>query len=317
MRPEKISIIIPAYNEASNIDKLHQSLDEVLTNTQHQIEYIYVDDGSTDNSAEIIEALCSKNYNVFYIQLSRNFGHQSALKAGLDFAKGDCVVSMDCDLQHPPLVVLELIKKWEEGYEVVYTRRKDTMKISFVKRYTSKFFYFIHNQLSDFKLERGTADFRLMSRNVVDAFQHLQENEIFIRGLIPWAGFKQIAVEYESNERYSGESKYSLKKMVSFAVKGLTSFSTKPLKIVVYVGLISFLLSLMLVPYVVISYLIGNAVSGWTSIMIAIFIFGSLQLLMIGIIGLYVSKLVIQSKNRPLYFVRKTNYHSPTNSSDK
>ena len=309
MRQEKISIIIPAYNEASNINKLHQSLDEVLTNTQYQIEYIFVDDGSTDNSAQIIEALCSKNSNVFYIQLSRNFGHQSALKAGLDIAKGDCVVSMDCDLQHPPLVVLDLIKKWEEGYEVVYTRRKDTMKISFIKRYTSQFFYFIHNQLSDFKLERGTADFRLMNRNVVYAFQHLQENEIFIRGLIPWAGFKQIAVEYESNQRYSGESKYSFKKMISFAVKGLTSFSTKPLKIVVYVGLISFLLSMMLVPYVLISYLIGNAVSGWTSIMITIFIFGSLQLLMIGIIGLYVSKLVIQSKNRPLYFVRKTNYH--------
>jgi polyisoprenyl-phosphate glycosyltransferase len=306
---KKISIVIPAYNEAPNIFKLHQALTETLANTPYLIEYIFIDDGSNDDTALAIENLCQTHPNVFFIQLSRNFGHQNALKAGLDYANGDCVVSMDCDLQHPPKIILELIKKWEEGYEVVYTRRKDNTNVSFHKRHTSSLFYYIHNQLSDFKLEKGTADFRLMNRNVVMAFQQIQESELFIRGLVIWAGFKQIAVEYESDERHSGKSKYSYKQMISFAGKGLTSFSTKPLKLIVYAGLISFFLSLILVPYAFISYLMGNAVSGWTSIMISIFAFGSLQLLMTGIIGLYVGKIVIQSKNRPHYFIRKSNYH--------
>ena len=307
-----ISLVIPTYNEEHNIVELYQSLKKALISIPYNFEYIFVDDGSSDSTLEIIRQLALRDQNVYYIELSRNFGHQSALKAGLDHAQGACVISMDCDLQHPPEVVVELIKKWEEGYEVVYTKRKDNKKSPRLKRYTSSFFYMLLNYLSDLKLEKGTADFRLMSRNVLNAFSHLKESEIFIRGLVKWAGFKQIAVEYEPNERFSGQSKYSFSKMISFALKGLTSFSTKPLKLVVYVGLILFLFSLLLIPYALISYLIGSAVSGWTSVMISIFFFGSLQLLMMGIIGLYISKLVIQSKYRPLYLIRETNYRNST-----
>jgi len=305
---KKVSIIIPAFNEQKNINRMFSELKTTLSGLLYSFEYIFIDDGSSDLTLNEIKTLAINNKDIFFIQLSRNFGHQNALKAGLDLAKGDCVISMDCDLQHPPETVQQLLGKWEEGYDVVYTKRKETKSDSWFKRKTSKLFYGLHNILSDIKLEAGTADFRLMSRDVVNAFRQLKENELFIRGLVKWAGFKQTAIEYRPNERLSGQSKYSLMKMLSFALKGLTSFSTKPLKIVVYIGLILFLFSMILVPYALVSYLYGSAVSGWTSIMITIIFFGSLQLLMTGIIGLYISKLVIQTKQRPLYFIKDSNY---------
>jgi polyisoprenyl-phosphate glycosyltransferase len=307
---QKISFVIPAYNEASNVVKLYNELILVIASQPYQFEFIFIDDGSTDETLQIIRSISKKDPRVFFMELSRNFGHQNALKAGLDLANGDCVITMDSDLQHPPAVVADLIKYWEEGYDVVYTRRREDKKLSWFKRKTSNLFYTLYNKLSDIKLEEGTADFRLMARNVVDAFANLRENELFIRGLIKWSGFQQIAVEYVPHERFSGQSKYSITQMVSFAFKGITSFSVKPLKLATYTGLTLFLFSMVLVPYALISYFLGVAASGWTSIMISIFFFGSLQLLIMGIIGLYLSKLVIQSKQRPLYFIRRTNYRS-------
>jgi dolichol-phosphate mannosyltransferase len=204
--------------------------------------------------------------------------------------------------------VVDLIAKWEQGYDVVYTRRGDDKNLPQLKRKTSSFFYTILNALSDVKLENGSADFRLMNRSVLNAFSHLNETELFIRGLIKWAGFRQIAVDYQPRERHAGASKYNFKKMVSFGIGGITSFSVKPLKLIAYLGMVLFLISIILVPYALISYFVGKAVSGWTSLMILLIFFGSLQLLMMGIIGLYLSKLVIQSKQRPLYFIRETNY---------
>lgn len=305
---KKISFVIPVWNEAANISVLHKELTDTLSAVRYTYEIIFVDDGSSDSSLQEIKTLSQTSPCVFYIELSRNFGHQYALKAGLDLANGDCVISMDCDLQHPPGVVKELIKKWEEGYDVVYTRRRDDKKLSWLKRKTSLAFYALLDKLSDLKLENGTADFRLMSRNVLDAFLQLNESELFIRGLIKWAGFRQTAIDYDPNERFSGESKYNFKKMLSFAFRGITSFSVKPLKLIAYLGMFLFLISLVLIPYVVISYLLGRAVSGWASLMILVTFFGSLQLLMLGIVGLYISKIVIQSKQRPLYFIRETNY---------
>ena len=304
-----ISIIIPSFNEEKNVVPLYNRLNDVAASlVNYELEYIFVDDGSHDKTLQSIKDLSCGAKNIYFIQLSRNFGHQNALKAGLDHARGDCVISMDADMQHPPEIVLELIKKWEEGYEVVYTKRKEINHEAWLKRKVSNLFYSFHNLLSDVKLDPGTADFRLMSRNVLNAFLQLRESELFIRGLVKWAGFKQTFVEYIPNERHDGESKYSVYKMLSFAFKGLTSFSTRPLKLVVYIGLIFFAFSILLIPYALISYLSGNAVSGWTSIMITIFFFGSLQLLLIGIIGLYISKLVIETKQRPLYFIRESNY---------
>ena len=307
-----ISFVIPVYNEMANIPLLFEELMTVLSGVPYRCELIFVDDGSTDQSLALIKELARMNSNVYYIELSRNFGHQYALKAGLDLSQGDCVISMDCDLQHPPEVVKKLIAKWEEGYDVVYTRRKEDKKLPRFKRKTSLLFYKFLNKISDVKLENGTADFRLMNRNILDAFSHLNESELFIRGLVKWSGFRQTAVDYEPRERFAGETKYDLKKMLSFAFRGITSFSVKPLQLIAYLGLIFFLISVVLVPYALISYFIGHTVSGWTSLMISIIFFGSLQLLMIGIVGLYISKLVIQSKHRPHYFIRETNYVSGT-----
>ena len=303
-----ISFVVPAFNEAHNIKKLYDELLQVMTSSNYGYELIFVDDGSADDTLEVIKSLVAKNQSVYFVELSRNFGHQAALKAGIDIAKGDCVITMDSDLQHPPAIVTDLIRRWEEGYDVVYTRRKEDRKLPWFKRKTSSLYYQLYNSLSEIKLDKGTADFRLMSRNVVDAFSHLRENELFIRGLIKWAGFKQTAVEYEPNERFAGVTKYNLKQMMSFAVKGITAFSVKPLKIVAYVGLTFFLISMIFLPYALLSYMLGETVPGWTSTIMAIVFFGSLQLLMLGIIGLYLSKLFIQSKQRPLYFIRKTNY---------
>lgn len=307
---KKVSFVIPVWNEALNITKLYSELTTTLSQVPYKYELIFVDDGSTDESLGMIKSLSQNDSSVFYIELSRNFGHQFALKAGLDMANGDCVISMDCDLQHPPQVVKNLLIKWEEGYDVVYTRRNEDKNLPWLKRKTSSIFYMILNRLSDLKLENGTADFRLMSRNVLNAFSHLNESELFIRGLIKWAGFRQTAVDYDPRERYSGRSKYDFKKMLSFGLRGITSFSVKPLKLIAYLGMILFLISTILVPYAIISYMLGKTVSGWTSLMILITFFGSLQLLMLGIVGLYISKIVVQSKQRPLYFVRETNYTS-------
>jgi polyisoprenyl-phosphate glycosyltransferase len=308
---KKISFVIPVYNEVENIPLLHQELTATLSQLPYACEFIFVDDGSTDGSLEVVMKLAENDERIFYIELSRNFGHQYALKAGLDLSNGDCVVSMDCDLQHPPEVVLQLIEKWEQGYDVVYTRRSEDKKLPWIKRKTSAYFYKLLDKISDLRLENGTADFRLMNRNVLNAFAHLNESELFIRGLIKWAGFRQIAIDYDARERYAGESKYNLMKMLSFAFRGITSSSVKPLRMIAYLGMLLFLVSMILVPYALISYFIDRAVSGWTSLMISVIFFGSLQLLMIGIIGLYISKLVIQSKQRPLYFIRGTNYVRP------
>ncbi|HEX6891776.1 MAG TPA: glycosyltransferase family 2 protein [Chryseolinea sp.] len=300
--------MVPVFNEATNIPVLHKELSGQLASLPYLKEFVFVDDGSTDGSLQVLKELAKQNDNVFYIELSRNFGHQYALKAGLDVSNGDCVISMDCDLQHPPEVVLKLIKKWEEGYDVVYTRRHPNKHLSWVKKQTSVLFYFLMDKISDLKLESGTADFRLMNRNVLDAFAHLNESELFIRGLVKWAGFKQTAIDYEPRERYSGQTKYNLKRMLSFAFRGITAFSVRPLQMIAYLGIILFLISMILVPYALVSYIMGKAVSGWTSLMISVIFFGSLQLLMTGVLGLYISKLVIQSKQRPHYFIRDTNY---------
>jgi len=304
----KISIVVPVFNEEENISALYNELSTQLSALPYEFEFVFVDDGSTDRSLGIIKELAKQYGNVYYVELSRNFGHQYALKAGLDVSNGDCVVSMDCDLQHPPDVVLKMIRKWEEGYDVVYTRRAPNKNLSWLKRQTSSLFYAFMDKISDLKLESGTADFRLMNRNALDAFAHLNESELFIRGLVKWAGFKQTAIDYEPRDRHSGKTKYNLKRMLSFAFRGITAFSVRPLQMIAYLGIFLFLVSMILVPYALVSYLMGKAVSGWTSLMISVIFFGSLQLLMTGVLGLYISKLVIQSKQRPHYFIRDTNY---------
>ncbi|HEY0655302.1 MAG TPA: glycosyltransferase family 2 protein [Chryseosolibacter sp.] len=306
---KKVSIVIPAFNEASNIGKLYSELFRTLSLLpNYQFEIIFVDDGSSDLTLKAITDLASTDPRVFYIELSRNFGHQAALKAGLDVADGDCVITMDSDLQHPPEMIVEMIEAWESGFDIVFTKRIEDNQLPLFKRMTSKLYYFIYNRLSDVKLETGAADFRLMGRNAREAFSNFTERDLFIRGLVTWSGFRQKAISYVANERYSGKTKYSVYKMISLALKGITSFSTRPLKLIAYIGIFFFLISLVLVPYVLISYLYGHTTEGWTSLITTVFFFGSLQLLMLGIISVYLGKIVIESKNRPLYFIRNSSY---------
>lgn len=303
----KISVVIPSFNEEGNIEVLATRLIEVLKTVRYDYEVIFVDDGSSDNTLERLKTLSHLDNNLFYLELSRNFGHQNALKAGYDYADGDCIISMDSDMQHPPEMIPQFLEKWEEGFDVVYTCREYQDEATIFKTKTSDLFYKMMNSLSDTKLEKGTADFRLISRNVANVLSTLNENGLFIRGLIKWLGFKQFAIHYQCEARFSGKSKYNLKKMVKFAVQGITAFSVRPLYMATGVGLFFSLLAILYIPYILISYFTGHVVSGWTSILATIVFFGGIQLMVLGIIGMYLGKLFMQSKQRPNYIIRSTN----------
>lgn len=302
-----ISVVIPAFNEAENLTVIIDRLEDVFLKTGYNVEFIFVDDGSKDQTLPILKNIAKVKPNLFYIEFSRNFGHQPALKAGLDKANGDCVISLDADLQHPPELIIEMLEKWEEGYEVVYTRRIEDKTLSFRKRKTSSGFYKLLNALSSIDLEQGTADFRLMDKKVIDIFKDFHENEPFIRGLVKWMGFKQIAIDYIPNKRYAGSSKYNLTRMMRFALHGVTSFSIKPLYTAVYLGFIFSILSVLYVPYIMYSFYEGIEVNGWASIIMTIAFFGGLQLIILGIIGIYIGKMFMQTKSRPTYIIRSTN----------
>lgn len=303
-----INIIVPVHNEEENLLALITQVQDVFENLPYPYSMIIVDDGSTDHTLDILRMASSADKRIRYISLSKNFGHQNALKAGLDHARGDCVITMDGDLQHPPQLIPDLIKYWEEGYDVVYTlRQDDESNTGYMKRKTSNLFYKIMNKLAGLDVEKGSADFRLLSKKVLYTLQGIDEHEVFFRGLVKWVGFRQIGVPYKANPRVKGHSKYSFKKMMRFAIQGITSFSTKPLYIAAYLGFVFSLLALLYIPYAIASYLLGHVVSGWASIIVTIAFFGGLQLSILGIIGLYIGKIFMQGKRRPLYIIKELN----------
>ena len=303
------SIVIPAYNEEGNLRKIREEIDLVFQNLPtYRYEIIFVNDGSRDNTQEILEIMSTEFSEVKFIEFSRNFGHQNAVKAGLDFAMGNAVISMDADLQHPPKVILELIKKWEEGYDLVYTLRKYNQATSPFKKLTSNFFYKILVSLSDVELEKGSSDFRLMDASVVEIMRHADESDLFLRGLSKWVGFRQYAVHYTADDRFSGSSKYSLKKMFKFAFTGITAFSVKPLYLASYLGFFFSFLGLLYIPYVVYAFISKTEISGWASLIMTVVFFGGVQLIILGILGIYIGKMFKQMKNRPNYIVRSKNF---------
>ncbi len=304
--PEKIDIVIPLYNEEGNVLCLADVLTRELEKTGYPYTVIFVDDGSSDNTLELLQRLAVKDNRIRYISLSRNFGHQNALKAGLDHADGSCVIMMDGDMQHPPEVLHEMLQKWKAGYDVVYTLRKPSEDIGFMKRVSSDMFYKFMNTMSNIEMEQGSADFRLMDKKVMDVFRQFNESDPFLRGLVKWVGFRQIGLTYEAAVRNHGKSKYSVKKMVKFAVQGITSFSTKPLYIAAYIGIIFALLSTLYIPYIAYSYFSGRSISGWTSLIVTVAFLGGLQLMILGIIGIYLGKLFMQSKHRPNYIIKES-----------
>jgi glycosyltransferase involved in cell wall biosynthesis len=308
---KSIAIVIPSYNEATNIDVLIQALNKSIENLNYNFKFIFVDDGSSDETIAVLKEKSKVHQHIYYLELSRNFGHQNALKAGIDLVKNDvdAIISMDGDMQHPPKIIPNLIEKWEEGFEVVYTIREEDKKLGYIKNKTSNLFYGLMNKLSDIKFEPGTADFRLIDKKVAQVFSDFKENELFIRGIINWVGFKQFAIHYEPNERYSGKSKYTVGKMMRFAVQGITSFSTKPLSMAIILGIsLSVMAFIFYIAYVLYSVYYGHVISGWASVITTVVFFGGLNLVVLGIIGVYIGKLFMQSKGRPNYLISSTNY---------
>ena len=264
-----------------------------------------VNDGSHDSSLLVLQQLAKEDNRVKYLSFSRNFGHQLAVKAGLDHAFAPAVISMDADLQHPPALIPTLIRKWEEGAQVVATLRTYPEEISKKKRKSSQQFYKLLNLLSDIEIKEGSADFRLLDQAVVEVIRHMRENEPFLRGMVPWVGFTQVYVPYTAQARYAGETKYTLKKMFQLALSGVTSFSVKPLYFAVFLGFFFSLLSVLYIPYVIYSFLNGSEISGWASLIMTIVFFGGLQLIILGIIGVYIGKIFMQTKERPVYIIQE------------
>jgi dolichol-phosphate mannosyltransferase len=309
MTNPEISIIIPCYNEEGNVHVLYEKLSSILKSCEiSTYEILFVNDGSSDDSLMKIKELTAKDDAVKFIHFSRNFGHQNALRAGLDFAKGDAVISLDADLQHPPDLIPALISHWKAGNKVVFTKRKDTKDFTFFKRLTSKMFYRLVNYLSETKLEEGTADFRLLDRAVVEALKNFKEDNLFYRGIIPGLGFKQYGIEYNPHERFSGQTKYTFSKMVRFALTGITSSSAKPLYFSIYLGAFLALCSFFYAMYAIyVSIFTTEAVAGWTSTIASILFIGGIQLMMLGIVGIYLGKLFSESKKRPNYIIEESN----------
>ena len=306
IREEKlISIVIPAFNEEQNIIALYNELISVLQKISFRYEIIFVDDGSRDNTFNEIKKIAEKDKCVSGISLSRNFGHQIAIMAGLQQSKGDLVIMMDADLQHPPEIIPLLIEEQLKGFDIVNTKRIDAAGTGIAKKATSKLFYSLMNKLSDVRIEPAAADFRLMTRKAVDAFLQLEESDRFTRGLISWMGFKQTVVEYKASERFAGKSKYTIKKMFRFGIDGITSFSAKPLRISFYIGLFVFIIGLIYSAYAIVKFILNETVPGWTSMLVSVLIIGGIQLLSIGIIGEYIARIFNEAKGRPLYFIKE------------
>jgi dolichol-phosphate mannosyltransferase len=306
---DMITVVIPAYNESGNIKPIGRRIAQVLKKSD-PYEILFVDDGSRDDTLTEIKEMCAVDENIRFISLSRNFGHQKALKAGLDHARGDCVISMDADLQHPPELLTRLIEKWRNGYDVVYTVRTDSSDSGFMKRVSSRLFYKIINLLSNVNIPLGAADFRLLDRKVVDEVKKFKENWLFIRGIVAWIGFKQICVEYVVESRNRGLTKYSTSRMLALAVNGITSFSILPLRISILLGLIFSLGSFLYALYAIYTKVFNNAViPGWTSILLSVLFLGGIQLISLGVIGEYLGKMFIETKNRPAYIIKESDIY--------
>ncbi len=307
---KKISIVVPCYNEEEGLQTFYDELIKHLPPT-YQYELVFINDGSQDTTFQRLKELAVKDDRVRYLSFSRNFGHQNALKAGFDYATGDCAISMDADLQHPPKLLNVFIEKWEEGSEIVNSVREDHESISLSKRLSSRLFYLFINKLSDVAIGKGMADFRLLDRKVLDQLKQFKENYIFFRGLFPWMGFNQVNINYKAGERFAGETKYTVSKMLRFASNGVTSFSIKPLRYSIYLGLIFAALAFLYLLYALYIYFFTDqAMTGWTSIVMSIVFFGGINLIMLGLIGEYLGKLFIENKRRPNYLIAETNFKS-------
>ncbi len=309
----KVSFLLPVYNEEKNIQAVYHEILRYVDDVMDHYEFLFINDSSSDGTLHEIIKLQEVDSNVHYLSLSRNFGHQNALKAGYDFATGDIVISLDGDMQHPPALIPEMIALWRKGYDVIITNRRDKETLHFLKRLTSKNFYRIFNKISELNLKPGTADFRLLDKKVVAVLKQQEETDLFFRGYVAWSGFRQHELLYTAHNRVAGETKYTLRKMMRLASSGLLGFSVLPLRVV---SLLGFLISGMSFFYgfyaIFVRLFSDSAISGWASVMSGIYFLGGIQLICLGICGEYIGRIFMQVKKRPHYIIADTSLPKPT-----
>jgi polyisoprenyl-phosphate glycosyltransferase len=307
MSRKLISIVVPMYYEEKVADECYKRLKSVMDGCGYEYELVFVNDGSRDGTLDILERTAGNDRNVKVLSFSRNFGHQVAVTAGIDKAKGNAIIIIDADLQDPPELISEMLKLWEQGYDVVYAKRKRRKGESLFKRTTARLFYLVLDKLSDIRIPLDTGDFRLIDAKVADELRRMRERNRFLRGMVSWIGFKQTPIEYEREERFAGETKYPLKKMIKLALDGIISFSSKPLKLSQYLGFFAVICAMAIFIYSLVYRLVGgkNLVTGWASIMTTVAFLGGVQLISIGILGEYIGRMYEESKGRPLYIIEK------------
>lgn len=308
----ELSVLVPVMNEEGNIDLMYdriaRTIDKMVIKWPKVAAYevIYINDGSTDRSIDVIQALANKNHHVGYINFSRNFGHQIAVSAGLDHARGNAIVIIDGDLQDPPEMIEQLYDKYKEGFEVVYAKRMERKGETVFKKATASMFYKLISRITSIEIPVDTGDFRIIDRKIVDVLRHMPEKNKFLRGQIAWTGFRQIGIPYEREARHKGETGYNFSTMMRLALDGITAFSHFPLKIATFVGFMSFIFSMVMITYALVSQFTGGTVQGWTSTVILVALIGGLQLFCLGIIGEYIIRLITNIRNRPLYIIESS-----------
>lgn len=302
---KKVSILIPCYNEEKSLDALYAALEDLMnTNTNYQWEVMMVNDGSSDDTLNIIKSLRSKDKRFCYVSLSRNFGKEKAMLAGFDYVSGDCMVVMDADLQYPPVVIPEMLRKWEEGYQDVYGKRLSRGKEPWLRKKFSLLFYRMLQRSASYDILPNVGDFRLLDRRCIEELKRLRETERYTKGMFAWIGFKKIGVEFETQDRVGGESHMSFRSLLHLALEGITSFTVSPLKVSTYIGIIVSFIAFLFMCWTIIHTLVfGEPVQGYPTLMTVILFLGGVQLLSLGVIGEYLGKIFTETKHRPVYVV--------------
>ena len=306
---KKISIIITAYNEEESLPLLYDRLNKVISNLEsYEFEMLFINDGSKDNTLKIIKELREKDARVSYVDFSRNFGKEVAMIAGLDYAKGDCVIFIDADLQDPPELIPELIKYWEEGYDDVYARRKSRKGETFLKKFTSKMYYKVLQNLTRVEIQKDTGDFRLLDRRCVNALKQLRETQRCSKSMFSWIGYNKKEVLFDRDPRIAGTTKWNYKKLMDLAIDGITSFTTSPLRISTYLSIPTFLALIVYFIYVIIKCITQSvAIQAFQAIILLVLFFAGIQIMLFGIMGEYLGRIFNETKNRPLYFIKEYN----------
>ena len=303
----KYSVIVPIYNEEEVVQASYDELKKTLDKLDGVYELVFVNDGSKDKSLEILREICKSDENVRVISFSRNFGHQNAITAGMDYAQGEAIVIIDADLQDPPEVILQMVEKWKEGYHVVYGKRIRREGETFFKKASAKLYYRLLGAMTSVDIPVDVGDFRLIDRQVCDALKNLSEKNRYVRGLVSWVGYNQSYVEYVRNERFAGETKYPLKKMIKFALDGITAFSNKPLKLATNIGLLISIGSFLHLMYVLFERVVmQNTAWGWASTMSVLLFTQGIVLMVLGLMGEYIGRIFDETKNRPIYLVQES-----------